>query len=474
MKRKCGYLLFGALSLIGALIVAALFWSAYRDDIGIDSSILLLEMERIADGYIPYSTMHLNYPPLWYYMMLVLKDIFNIPYGCFDFYLSVNFLFLLLCGFLVYEISLWYCPKKWVAAFSAWLFVVCSFISGARNVMFEVPSVMFGLAGLFSIGKCKDKHPTHFLWIGCLFAAAFLVKQFGLGFAGLGLFMLLFSDCREKWKKILFCATGFLVFVGIFVALFGLQFLNSILFNGYSTHSGIGHSGRIHNLIKACSAFVKKMPVVVIAFFLLPAFIQQRKFLSVLLLFLGIAGFSLQFLFLSQASHYYIYMMPFAVLLVPAIAGLELSASEKLITIASLAATLYLPAEYNTTKVRIQTNARSVQRHDADRLRTLIDSESTFWIANTAKVPLYYLLNLKTPNMAEAGYCVSSLEISPEKAKMQAADCDFIICTQTYSTHWTDNFITEDEHSAILSGKITEFDYLFDRLCVCGSVELAN
>ena len=69
--------------------------------------------------------------------------------------------------------------------------------------------------------------------------------------------------------------------------------------------------------------------------------------------------------------------------------------------------------------------------------------------------------------MAEAGYCVSSLEISPEKAKMQAADCDFIICTQTYSTQWTDNFITEDEHSAILSGKITEFDYLFDRLCVC-------
>lgn len=300
-------------------------------------------------------------------------------------------------------------------------------------MMFEVPSVMFGLAGLFSLERFKNKHSAHFIWIGCLFAASFLVKQFGLGFAGLGLFWLIISDGQNKWYKILCCILGFLILIAVFMYLFGTEFLSSILLNGYSTHSGVGRYGRIQNLIKADKVFVKQIPIVLVALLLIPAFIQQKKFLRVLLLFFGIAGFSLQFLFLSQASHYYIYMIPFAVLLLPAMAGLDLSVSESFIVAISVALTLYLPSEFNTTKVRIQTNARLIQRRDAEMLRTLINPEATYWIANTGKVPLYYLLDLKTPNVEKNGYCVSSLEVSHEKALMQASDCDYIICKYDYS-----------------------------------------
>ena len=83
----------GTISALVPIILS--FWKA----VWVDPAVILVEMERIAEGYVPYKTMHLNYPPLWFYMMVGLKKLFGIPYGCYNFYLSVHLVvfLLLLC-----------------------------------------------------------------------------------------------------------------------------------------------------------------------------------------------------------------------------------------------------------------------------------------------------------------------------------------------------------------------------------------
>lgn len=105
----------GIISVLLPLILS--FWKA----VWVDPAVILVEMERIAEGYVPYQTMHLNYPPLWFYMMVGLKKLFGIPYGCYNFYLSVHYVFLFSCACFVYGISREFGTRKYASVLASWL-----------------------------------------------------------------------------------------------------------------------------------------------------------------------------------------------------------------------------------------------------------------------------------------------------------------------------------------------------------------
>ena len=63
------------LILIGVLSTIIPIIGSYFMAIDVDSAIILTEMERIYEGYIPYKDIHLNYPPLWFYQVPV-------PWSC--------------------------------------------------------------------------------------------------------------------------------------------------------------------------------------------------------------------------------------------------------------------------------------------------------------------------------------------------------------------------------------------------------
>ena len=67
----------------------------------VDEPILLVEMERIAEGYVPYVDMHLNYPPLWFYLMAGFKHLFHIPYGNYFFYHLIHYIFVIADAILI-------------------------------------------------------------------------------------------------------------------------------------------------------------------------------------------------------------------------------------------------------------------------------------------------------------------------------------------------------------------------------------
>lgn len=456
--------LYALLLVIGLSMLVVLCYASIRDDICFDSTILLTEVERVAEGYIPYKTLHLNYPPLWFYMMVGLKRLFHVPYGCYNFYFVVNLLMLVICAFAEYKIAYRLCRSRLASLVTSWLFLFLCMINGGLNVLFEVPSLMFGLMGIWLTGVYLEKDARHYIWIGALISCSFMVKQFGLGFIVLAMLVLfLYGKSRDKWRKILFLLCGFLLVFLVTIAIFRKPFIDSVFFNSYSAHLNATLFDRVHNTSHMLRNFVRKAPVILAAIILLPAFLNQGKWRWAIVLACAICGFSLQFMFMVDASHYYMYLIPFAVLYLPLFCTLKLTASEHLLIYVTLFFLLYvnLTLMANVTKIRIKANNREIQITSGAALSSVIPSQTKVWIADDGALPIYYFANLKTPNMEKYGYCAGKFQISESMASDQVASADFVICTATDEPLTSqDAFFTFSLRECVTSHDSTVISYM--------------
>ncbi|MCR4847954.1 MAG: hypothetical protein K5920_03765 [Bacteroidales bacterium] len=446
----------GALFIMGLLFVIGPIYYSFKRAIWLDPAIIMTEMESVAKGYIPYKTMHLNYPPLFFYMMAGLKKLFGVPYGFYNFYLSVNYLFLFGCAFCLDVIARQLTEKKWFSDFSALLFVMVMLALGADGVMFEVSSMFFGLLSCMLCLLFRNKHPFHFLYIGMIAACSFLVKQFGAGyFALVGYLIFCFCECW-KWRRALLFGLGYIVPIIIVLYLFGSEFVVSTLLNGYGTTTSALKGEDVSIMAKLLIIFensgqsiVHSFMVMVSAFILLPMFYKQRKWKEILFCFFGFAGFCLQFYFCNSSSlHYRQYMAPFAILMIPLMLALDYKKKPiaKLICIAGLLITLYQPVE-NCFRFSVKLpmrhyceTGREGQLKQAMKLREYIDEGSTIWIANSAWMHLYYFSDLPTPNMKQVGFSAGPWELTVESAKLQIESADYVLCTET------DGFIEDNDY----------------------------
>jgi len=171
---------------------------------------------------------------MWFYLMALLKHLFGIGDGYYCAYLIIHYFFVLACILLVFCLS----KKRFSASlscFAAWFFFVATHWLHGNSVLFEMPSLFFGLMSCY-LATNPQKSQTNLIVIGALSCCSFLVKQFGAVFFLLGLSCLFFANRTTFLKRSIYYLIGYFVPLLLCFIIWKESFFNSVLFNGYGTN----------------------------------------------------------------------------------------------------------------------------------------------------------------------------------------------------------------------------------------------
>ena len=455
MRKSSKYIL-GVLGILTILIPVILSFKNFFD---VDSSVILSEMERIADGYIPYKTMHLNYPPLWFYMMVGLKNLFNVPYGCYAFYLVVHYIFSIGCAWLVYAISKEFGAKKWTSLFAAWMMLVISQWMYGDRVLFEIPSIFFGLLASFLALKYRDRSSVLFLIVGFISSLPFLVKQFGAGYIVLVAYLVIAFCENNRWQKCIWYVLGASLPIITCILIFGNDFIQSVLFNGYGGEEVRAIAGDTSNalqrIVGGAVYYCIRIPIIPLSIVFCPLFISDNKWKELLFCLFGFGGFMLQMAFIMFVAHkftpehyhYLLYVLPFSSILSALI--LSMSGS-RLFRILSYATVGYicLYSLYKIARYCIPgylSDKLEQQYEMADKVKAAIKDGKTVWIVDLDLEYLYYLCNLKTGDMKDFAYSTAIFEVTPAKAESIMKKVDYVLHfdTQGEPPWWHSYYVKE-------------------------------
>lgn len=426
---------------LGGISILALMVLSFFRPLWVDPSVILVEMERIAEGYVPYKTMHLNYPPFWFYLMVGLKKLFHIPYGCYPFYLAVHYLFSIGCAYCVYGISKEFGSSKWLSLAAAWFFLFISMWLWGDSVLFEIPSVFWGLLACLFVLKSKDKRLVLCIVSGFVCALSFLTKQYGAGFLPLALWLLITSPSDKKVYRAGLFLLGYLIPVAVCLVIWGSDFVNSTLLNGYGGSNlreiagdQTTNVGRyIRGLFFVCTRF----PMIPLGVLLLPMAIKLDKWKQTLFCLFGIGGFALQFCFLwldsftlsGKALHYLLYLAPFIAILTVVLAAFN-KRVPMLLLICSLAVSCLFSA-YKLVRWTIPEyfNKEEVefQQKFTDAVKEIVGVSETVWVVDGDLEFLYYKADLKPAVMDKVAYSTGFFEMTAEKAKLEMRQVDYVI-----------------------------------------------
>lgn len=441
---KYSFIIIGAISII-IPIVGSFFYSHLH----IDSSILLSEVERVYEGYVPYIDMHLNYPPLWFYIMAGLKWIFNVSYGCYNFYLFVHYLFVIGNMLCIFYLSQRFSFSKIISIFCAWVFFVMSHWLHGNCVLFEMPSIFMGLLSCVLL-MIKNENKYFVLLAGIFGCFSFLIKQFGAGFLALAILLIFFFKEKQKLQHIAIYVVGYFIPLLVCFLLFRENLVNSVLLNGYGTSVGPNvNNSFIEHLPYMMECFFyfcyRIFPLIIISI-CIPLFTHKSQQIKIFVFSMcGILGFMLQFFFISWgvqgALHYYIYCVPFAAIMTGLICDIvnkdttskNLSGGVKLAVLLIVIFSI-IPSVYSTYYNRVyKLYYKNFQKKDghiefAKKVGSMIKEEdSTIFVTDASEGVVYYINNLLPPNMFEVGYSNGPNEMTEERAYLQATTADYIL-----------------------------------------------
>ena len=437
MSKTVRYIL---LALGCASILALMVLSFFRP-LWVDPSVILVEMERIAEGYVPYKTMHLNYPPFWFYLMVGLKKLFHVPYGCYKFYLAIHYLFSVGCAYCVYGISKEFSVSKWLSLAASWFFLFISMWLWGDCVIFDIPTTFWGLMACLLALKFKDRRPVLFVLFGFVCALSFLSKQYGAGFLPLALWLIITFSPEKQIQRSVYFIIGYLIPVAICLLIWGEDIVNSIILNGYGgsylreiAGDQTTNLGRyLRGLFFVCTRF----PMIPLGLLYLPLSFKNGEWKQVLFCLFGIGGFALQFCFLwldtitisGKALHYLIFLAPFIAILSFVLLSTR-KRSFAILVIGCLAITclfsLYKLARWSIPEY---FNREEIQNQQmlTEAVNSIVGETETAWVVDGDLEFLYYKADLKPAVMDRVAYSTGFFEMTAEKAKLEMRQVDYVI-----------------------------------------------
>lgn len=431
----------GLLSILGLITAIIPILGSYFWPIDVDSAIILTEMERIFEGFVPYKTMHLNYPPLWFYINVALKWLFHVPYGCYYFYLTIHWLYVAGIATCLYSLSKHFNTNKVVAWFVAWLYIIVSHWLQGNEILFEIPSVFWGMLAITLAYKWEDKHPALYIIVGMLACSSFFTKQFGAGFSLLVAWIVVARQTGNKWKQIGFYVLGYIIPLVVCYLCWGWDIYQCILFNGYGTNLMDAYWGRVttpmmkfERMFEHILHFTNRVaPIIYAALFLSPIIFKQGKWREFLLCIFALGGFLLQFWFVHGGNHYYQYLVPFALLLIPICLSLELNKYIRYVLYGFIMATVAFSG-YSTYRNRVWkgfiksgNKQQKEQIAFGHKISEMIGDGKTVYIAHGGIDYLYYTANLYPPCMQKYGYAVGPMEINIEGCAEMVEKADYVL-----------------------------------------------
>ncbi len=433
-----------ALAITGILTaIIPIIGSLVNGILHVDEPILLVEMERIAEGYIPYVDMHLNYPPLWFYIMAGLKHLFHIPYGNYSFYHFIHYIFVIANAILIAGICRRNGFGRLISWFSAWLFLIASHWMSGNAILFEMPSLFFGLLGLYLAQQQKSRVYVYII-IGVITSCSFLIKQFGAGFFILVLLVILLSE-NHNWKNIVAYCIGYAIPIGICLLIWREAFISSVFLNGYGTTNAVDGTSMTlftwSNVLWVLKQLgwlvIRCFPILLAIPLLFFHKLDKNQRVLFLIAIFGILGYSLQFLFVHWNTagllHYFLYIIPFACLVTAYLLNSckYIIGGGKVLVISLLCITC-LSSVYSTYynrvwKIYMRSDGMKGDIEFSKKIASNIESGKTIWIVDANLEKIYWLANILPPNMATVGYSCGSLEITKERAQLQVDSADYVL-----------------------------------------------
>ena len=421
----------------------------------VDCSIMLCEMARLAEGWVPYTEMHLNYPPLWFYLMAALKLLLGVPLDCYAFYLTIHYLFIAgLCA-AIYKCVRLYTARRWLPWAAVAFCLYMGFWYRGFFIMFEPLSVLFGMWAVYlTLSPSFGSKPWRFVLVGLLASCAFLVKQFGAGFVLLiALYLLLTlrsGSRRDMLLKLAWLLIGFMLPVALCIGIWGRDFIASVLLNGYGTTVNAGRGEDISAAAKGLRVghwlvhfAVMECALVLAGLAALPTARKQGLLPLWVLCMAGITGFTGQYYFVYFIGSHNFYMLPFVCLLFPLIERWA-DADKRRIAFCALCLAGSLAFGVHTfidKKVKPQPSDIIVQDESAlppllpadgqylsDRVEAVIPEDGTIWIPNMDVKKYWFQINRLPPNMRDIAYSTGVSELTEDEEAQQMHDADFILC----------------------------------------------
>ena len=428
------------LALSGAGILALIVLSFSRP-LWVDPSIILVEMERIAEGYVPYKTMHLNYPPFWFYLMVGLKKLFHVPYGCYPFYLVVHYLFSLGSAYFVFGLAKEFGATKRLSIAAACFFLLLSMWLWGDCVILDIPTVFWGLLACLLALKLKNNNPVFYIIIGVISALSFLTKQFGAGFFPLTLWLILTGSSNKKGLRSIYFTIGYLLPIAICLLIWGRDFALSTIFNGYGGRElrvfAEDQTTNLERYLRGLFYVCTRFPMILLAVLFLPLALKQDKWKQTLFCLFGTGGFALQFCFITitsltisfKALHYLLFLAPFIALLTAVLAS-----SRKKIFNIFLICCLAVTCSYSAYKLvrcsipeYFNKEEHLNQQMLAEAVRQIVGESETAWVVDGDLEFLYYKADLKPALMESVAYSTGIFEMTAKKAKLEMKDVDYVI-----------------------------------------------
>lgn len=450
--------------------------SLIKGYIGGDSAYYICMAQLTSHGYVPYIDFSDGYTPLWTYLAAGLKRIFQIADGNYVFYLVFHYCFVVGVAFCIYKIARLFGNSKNQAFFGSWLFLLMSHWLEGNMVMLEMPSLFFGMISVWLTLKYSGRNAWNYVWIGMVTACSFLCKQFGLGFLALNLFLILAVN-RQTWRECVCFAVGYFIPVLLCFLFWGNSFL-AVIFNKYGTVSAkevgldVSFGKKMNNVCSGLWYFCYMVcPAVLIAVLNLPYIYKTKKLWIMLYCFCGIIGFSLQFWFANFSLHYLLYMVPFAVLLMVEMMGVEGKKWLKYLnyTIIGMVALVSIYKTYynRVYKLYVSSNIKQSQVDFSREVKKYVPDDAQLWVAHGGLYYLYLTTGNMPPNLSSIGYSFGPLGLNENKAFDQAKEADYVIrflADYPYEAYFTDSlkYYIEQYQSVQLKDEIGNDILLYD------------